>query len=31
MKKIESVNNQYIKDLYKLHEKKYRDISKNFS
>ncbi|HHX68725.1 MAG TPA: RNA methyltransferase [Gallicola sp.] len=30
MKKIESVNNQYIKDLYKLHEKKYRDISKKF-
>lgn len=30
MKKIESVNNQYIKDLFKLHEKKYRDIENKF-
>lgn len=30
MKKIESVNNQYIKDLYKLHDKKYREIDKKF-
>ena len=30
MKRIESVNNQYIKDLYKLHEKKYRDLEKKF-
>jgi len=30
MKKIEAVNNKYIKDLIKLHHKKYRDEAKKF-
>lgn len=30
MRKIDSINNQYIKDLYKLHEKKYRDVARKF-
>lgn len=30
MIKLESINNPYIKTLYSLHEKKYRDIEKRF-
>jgi len=30
MKRIESLSNQYIKDLYKLHDKRQRDIEKKF-